>query len=872
MAGLDFYSKHNMVAYMEKNDGNTEFHEIMDFLTNSSIHFALTVSPIVLTLVVEQFWTFAKSRTVNNISYIDAIVARKPVTISEASIRSDLLFDDADGIDTLNNQAIFDTIQLMGCERDLNILTFNKALFSPQWKFLFHTMNYCISFKSTSWDQIPTNIATTVICLATNQKYNFSKFIFNGMMRHLDASKKFVTYPRFLQIFSKSQLRDVSVPMDYFPVLTLTKKVLSFMVKKGKNFSGNVTPLFNSMLVQPREGEDQPESQPDPSPRPSSPNHIPDSNPEGSGGNHGGQSSSDRSLSGNEDGLTLQSIYDLYIYFKKDMEKPKKRRSASKQGRKAVKSSKGAPSVQTNTDWDALDTDLDETSNEAMDYTLSQDEGKIDSKVEEPKTSSKTEELHLSDDTLVVEDKGSAEKGGSTKRTKVSTDSFVEGTAEIKDQVSGESDTSTVPTMTSTPTPTVFGDDETIAQVLVTMSQNKVKQKEKEKGVELKNVEDIERPRPTSTRSLLTLKPLPKIDPKAKGKGMIEEEDESDTESEDITEAEKKFNMLANDEEMARKVQEEWEAEEEKKRLAEEEATKAAFTNEYDFIQARLNADKILAEKLQEEEREKFTIKERAKLLHDTIVAQRRFLAQQRSEVIRNSLPSRTQLRNQMMTYLKHVGGKKHSDLKTKIFKEIQVLHEKKADNVKKESKEEEGTKKRNVGTRKKMKSRKRRFKQDTSKDENDELRLCLTIALDKDKEVDYEILDKKLEEKDKGDIISTLMKVLSIFDKDDLSAIYQLVMDIYKDEIPEGLECSKLEATWFFRGINTFNANDEGLVIHMLVKKQYPLRKKVPVQMLELKLESKEDNTMALKLIRFLKKLIAELEPENSDGDEKDL
>ncbi|GJV35639.1 hypothetical protein Tco_1408116 [Tanacetum coccineum] len=279
-------------------------------------------------------WTTAKSRTVNNISYIDAIVAGKPVTISEASIRSDLLFNDADGIDTLNNQAIFDTIQLMGYEGDLNILTFNKALFSPQWKFLFHTMNHCISSKSTSWDQIPTNIATAVICLATNQKYNFSKLIFDGMMRHLDASKKFVMYPRFLQIFLRNQLRDVPVPMDHFPVPALTKKVLSFMVKKGKNFSGNVTPLFNSMLVQPTEdegevserpseyqpipspthpSEDQPEPQPDLSPRPSSSIPIPDSNPEGSGGNHGGQSSSDRSLSGNEDGLTLQSVYDLCI-------------------------------------------------------------------------------------------------------------------------------------------------------------------------------------------------------------------------------------------------------------------------------------------------------------------------------------------------------------------------------------------------------------------------------------------------------------------------------------------------------------------------------------------------------------------------------
>ncbi|GJT57625.1 hypothetical protein Tco_0992679 [Tanacetum coccineum] len=484
MAGLDFCSKHNMVAYLEKNDGNTEFHQIMDFLTHSFIHFALTVSPIVSTSFVEQFWTSAKSRTVNNISYIDAIVAGKPVTISEASIRSDLLFDDADGIDTLNNQAIFDTIQLMGYEGDLNTLTFNKALFSPQWKFLFHTMNHCISSKSTSWDQIPTNIATAVICLATNQKYNFSKLIFDGMMRHLDATKKFVMYPRFLQIFLRNQLRDVPVPMDHFPVPALTKKVLTFMVKKGKNFSGNVTPLFNSMLVQPTEdegevserpsesqpipspthpSEGQPESQPDPSPRSSSSIPISDSNPEGSGRNHGGQSSSDRSLSGNEDGLTLQSVYDLCVFLckqvttqaaeikdlkaqikqlkkkarpvinhhkawfraarlkkqhkEKDMEKSKKKMSVSKQGRKAVKSSKGAPSVQTHTKWDGLDTDLEAMLNEDMDYTLAQDEGKPDSKVEEPKTSSKTEELHLSGDTLVVEDKGSAEKGGSTKGT-----------------------------------------------------------------------------------------------------------------------------------------------------------------------------------------------------------------------------------------------------------------------------------------------------------------------------------------------------------------------------------------------------------------------------------------------------------------------
>ncbi|GJV51694.1 hypothetical protein Tco_1447435, partial [Tanacetum coccineum] len=211
----------------------------------------------------------------------------------------------------------------------------------------------------------------------------------------------------------------------------------------------------------------------------------------------------------------------------------------------------------------------------------------------------------------------------STNMEEVSTDSPDEGTG---DQTKGRSATPT----TQTPTSTTFGDDETIAQVFLNMSQAKAVSREKEKGVELKDAEETKRPRPTSTRSLLTLKPLLKIDPKDKGKKKIEEEDESDTESEGILEAEKKFKQPTRDEEMARKMK-----------------------------------------------REQFTIEEREKFLHDTIAAQRRFLAEQRAIAIRNRPLTRTRLRNQMMTYLKHVGNKKHSDLKNKTFEEIQALYDK---------------------------------------------------------------------------------------------------------------------------------------------------------------------------------------------------
>ncbi|GJW65904.1 ribonuclease H-like domain-containing protein [Tanacetum coccineum] len=382
---------------------------------------------------------------------------------------------------------------------------------------------------------------------------------------------------------------------------------------------------------------------------------------------------------------------------------------------------------------------------------------------------------------------------------------------------------------------------------------------------------------------------------------------------------------------------------------------------DFDDIKARIEADRLLAEKLQEQEREQFTIEERAKFLHDTIAAQRKFLAQQRSEAIRNKPPTKNQLRNQMMTYLKHVGNYKHAELKIKKFEEVQALYEKikrsdedfisigsaederlikrmnekgvdlsksevikeeSKEEVKEEDKDEESTRKRKLGTRKKMKSRKRRYIQNTSEDdsdkENDELRLYLTIAPDEEKEVDYEILDRKypikewktecfgtkpqsdqtehLEEINLNVVIrsngqkrhfSTLMSVLSIFDREDLDAVNQLVMDRFQDEMPEGfdrvlwgdlmvlfnsddkdefwgsqqdwkIESWKLHSS---SGVHTL-VTDTGLVIHMLVEKKYPLRKEVLMQMLKLKLESEEENTMALELIKFVKKILAELEP----------
>ncbi|GKA09063.1 hypothetical protein Tco_0688394, partial [Tanacetum coccineum] len=584
---------------------------------------------------------------------------------------------------------------------------------------------------------------------------------------------------------------------------------------------------FSEVLFE-QQLDHSPSPSPRPSPNPSSTPIVPDSIAEPTGENLGDHSFNDTSLSGNEDAMTLQNVYDLCISLCKQVSDQAKEIQLLKAKIKRLKK-KATPVIkhfkayqkriskkqrqQRKSLSKKKKVQIESVSKQGRKYTKgdgkakenAQSKGRTKEMMDEDK---ETDEVGLSteDEVSTAKERVSTDFGKvSTERPKLSTDDFkvstvdqvdaseeiFEGTEDQKvsteEQSKEEIASQASQTSSLTPTSVIFGDDETIATLLINMSKAKAISKEKEKGVELKDVEDTDRPKTTSTRSTLTLKPLPKIDPKDKGKKKIEEEDETESEDDDIPQVVKKFKQLENDEELARKVQEEWEAEEEKNKIAEEEAANEALIKNFDDVKARIEADRILAEKLQEQEREQFTIEERAKFLHDTIAAQRKFLAQQRSQAKRNKPPTKNQLRNQMITYLKHVGNFKHSNLKSRKFEDIQALYknikrfnehfistgsakderfikqlnkkrgglsksevikEDTKEEVKDEDKDEESTRKRKLGTRKKMKSRKRRYIQHTSEDdsdkENDDLRLYLTIAQDEDKEVDYEILDRK--------------------------------------------------------------------------------------------------------------------------------
>ncbi|GJW52233.1 hypothetical protein Tco_0093584, partial [Tanacetum coccineum] len=142
-------------------------------------------------------------------------------------IRSDLKLDDAEGTECLPNDVIFKQLTLMGA-------------------------------KTTAWNEFSSTMASAIICLATNQKFNFSKYIFDNMVENLEGGVKFLMYPRFVQVLLDNQVEGMTKHKGIYVTPSHTKKVFANTKRPGKGFSGKVTPLFQKMMVQAPEdmGED----------------------------------------------------------------------------------------------------------------------------------------------------------------------------------------------------------------------------------------------------------------------------------------------------------------------------------------------------------------------------------------------------------------------------------------------------------------------------------------------------------------------------------------------------------------------------------------------------------------------------------------
>nr|GEW61543.1 hypothetical protein [Tanacetum cinerariifolium] len=174
-----------MLAYLNKSDASEGFNQVIDFLNGSYIKYALTVNADIYVTCIKQFWNTVAIKQINEVTRVQALVDKKKVVITES-----------------------------------------------------------MSAKHTLWNEFSSAMASAVICLSIGRKFNFSKYIFESLVRNVDNTSKFYMHPHFIQLLIRKQVGDLSTHTTKYISPALTQKVFANMRRVGKGFSGIETPLI----------------------------------------------------------------------------------------------------------------------------------------------------------------------------------------------------------------------------------------------------------------------------------------------------------------------------------------------------------------------------------------------------------------------------------------------------------------------------------------------------------------------------------------------------------------------------------------------------------------------------------------------------
>nr|GEW92515.1 hypothetical protein [Tanacetum cinerariifolium] len=188
--------EHNKVGYLLKPTGSDDYHQIIDFLRASHIR-SPELGP----------------------QAIQATIDNTPYTITEDLVRSQLQLADDGGIDDLPIAEIYSGMDNLG---------------------------YVTEGKLTFFKNSP--LAVAFICLSDGRQFNWSSYIFKGMVSNIGNAKKFLMYPRFLQTILGMETR---IKKQY-QVLRFSSKLFANM---RLNFEGYPMLLLAAMLSQDQKGK-----------------------------------------------------------------------------------------------------------------------------------------------------------------------------------------------------------------------------------------------------------------------------------------------------------------------------------------------------------------------------------------------------------------------------------------------------------------------------------------------------------------------------------------------------------------------------------------------------------------------------------------
>ncbi|GJY27709.1 hypothetical protein Tco_0403476 [Tanacetum coccineum] len=613
MSTLKFADTHNMVVFLSKPTESDGFEQIVDFLNAHPI----SLNPFVeipsgeIKVHIEVLSVLWGNRLPipdgslpwSREEQLHALVDGKKIIITESSVRRDLQLADEEGVDCLPNSTIFEQLALM----------------SP---------------KTTAWNKFSSTMPSAIICFATNQKFNFSKLIFDSMIRNLDnVSGKFLMYPRI-----------------------------------GKGFSGRVTPLFPTMVVQNQsqmgEGSTnptdphhtptfiQPSPQPQKTQKPRKPKRKDTQVPQSSDPMENVADEAVHKELG--DSLVRAATTASSLEAEQDsgnINKTQSKATPNESGSQGTNSGGGPRGNTLRSDEDRLKLD------ELMALCTTLQNRVLD--LEQTKTPQHNEIASLKRRVKKLEKKNRSGthrlkrlyKVGLTARVESSDDEESLGEDASKQGRINAIDVDEEIILVSVHDVNVSAGEEEIVEVInttkliidvahVSVAGDKVSTASAATITNATTVDDI---------TLAQIEPVKPM---------------------------KKKDQISFDENLALNLQAEFNEEERlaRKKAEKEHEANIALIETWDDIQAKIDVDHQLAKRMQAQEQEELSIEEKATLFQQLLEKRRKHFAAKRAEEKRNKPPTKAQQRKIMRTYLKNMKGYKLKDLKLKEFDFIQEM------------------------------------------------------------------------------------------------------------------------------------------------------------------------------------------------------
>ncbi|GJS12802.1 hypothetical protein Tco_0407274 [Tanacetum coccineum] len=324
----------------------------------------------------------------------------------------------------------------------------------------------------------------------------------------------------------------------------------------------------------------------------------------------------------------------------------------------------------------------------------------------------------------------------------------------------------------------------------------------------------------------------------------------------------KKKHQISFDEEIASKLQDEFDEEE---RLAREKAKKEkeaniALIEEWDDIQAKIDADHQLAERLQAQEQEELSDAEKATLFQQLLEKRKNHFAAKRAGEKRNKPPTQAQQIKIICTYLKNMEGKKLKDLKNKSFDSIQKMFDRafkrvntfvdfRTDLVEGSSKrageelEQESTKKQ----KKIHKEGKKSYYQIMRADGKSQMYRIFSHMLKSFSREDLEDLYKLVKAKYES---TRPVEDLDLLLWGDLKTMFEPHVE---DTVWRNQQDYKVLEWKLYDSCGVHSLRMQHVYIHMLVEKRYPLTLPTIAHMLNKKIQVDYFSEMAYQLLKLL-------------------